>query len=222
MLAYRTLTFMKLPKMRVGFAPALCLAALTACSSLHRTNAESAGAVAHVATPSQAAVASTPSAAPFLGRWYPSQGHTHLNAGEPDDFVYSSNPPTSGPHREMFTDTFVSPVPLPKYVQVHLLEHGNVLLQYNCSCPDLASALASIAMVYDVHLMPTNELQPTSADVQNGEDQGLAVIVAPYPNMKSRIALTAWTRLATLDALDKAKILSFINAYLHNDANAGQ
>ena len=145
-----------------------------------------------------------------------------MNPGEPDDFVYNSNPPTSGPHREMFTDTFISPEPIPNYVQVHLLEHGNVLLQYNCTCPDLATQLGSIAMIYDIHLIPSSELQPSAADVQNGEEQGMAVIVAPYPQMKSTIALTAWTRLGTLKTVDKQKIVSFIDAYLRNEANASQ
>jgi hypothetical protein len=167
-------------------------------------------------------MAAPPPAHPFLGTHYPSQGHTHLTPGEPDDFVYNSNPPTSGPHREVFNDAFVSTTPLPNYVQTHLLEHGNVLLQYNCACSDIATALGRIAMEYDSRLIPARKVAPTAADVQNGEDQGLAVIVAPNPHMKSKIALTAWTRLGTLQSVDKSRIVSFINAYLHNDANAGQ
>ncbi len=208
---------------RSGLTAAVCLFALAACSGSRGSGSASASpANAAAAGSSTTAAAPANSPAPFLGTYYPSQGHTHLQPGEPDDFVYNSNPPTSGPHRELFTNAFISPIPIPKYVQVHLLEHGNVLLQYNCNCPDLAAALGSIAMVYDLHLIPTSELQPSAADVQNGEDQGLAVIVAPYPNMKSRIALTAWTRLGTLSAIDKHKIVSFIDSYLHNVANASQ
>lgn len=170
--------------------------------------------------PQAAAVAA--SSHPFAGIFYPSQGHTHLSPGEPDDFVYNSNPPTSGPHREVFNDAFISPTPLASYVQVHLIEHGNVLLQYNCKCPDVAAALAAVALTYDSRLIPSNQLQPTATDVQNAEEQGLAVIVAPYPHMKQKIALTAWTRLGTLNRVDKQKIVSFINAYLHNSANASQ
>jgi Protein of unknown function (DUF3105) len=175
-----------------------------------------------------AAAASPPSApaagsaAPFAGRSYPSQGHTHLSPSEPDDFVYNSNPPTSGPHKELFSDQFVNPDPLPVYVQVHLLEHGNVLLQYDCSCPDVVSSLSAIAYEYDSKLIAPSELQPRPDEVQNGEDQGRAVIVAPYPHMKSRIALTAWTRLATLQTVDKPNIESFIGLYLSNAANASQ
>lgn len=193
----------------------LVAVALAACSGSRAPGA--------AASPTPSATAATTTAAgAFLGTYYPSQGHTHLQPGEPDDFVYNSNPPTSGPHREIFNDAFISPVPLAKYVQVHLLEHGNVLLQYNCSCPDIERALGAIAMQYDKHLLPAGQLQPTTADVQNAEDQGFAVIVAPYRGMKSKIALTAWTRLGTLNSLDQKQITSFIDTYLHNEANAAQ
>jgi hypothetical protein len=161
-------------------------------------------------------------AAPFAGSSFPSQGHAHLSQDEPDDFVYNSNPPTSGPHKEMFTDQFVNPSPLPPYVQVHLLEHGNIMLQYDCTCPDVAASLAAIAYEYDSKLIAPNELQPTPNEVQMGEEQGRAVIVAPYPSMRSRVAVTAWTRLGTLTSVDKPKIESFIGLYLTNEANASQ
>jgi hypothetical protein len=177
---------------------------------------------AAAASPSAPATSGAPSAAALPGKAFPSQGHAHLNRDEPDDFVYNSNPPTSGPHKEIFSSQFVSPNPLPPYIQVHLLEHGNVLLQYNCTCPDVAAALSSIAYEYDSKLIAPNELQPTTEEVQAAEEAGRAVIVAPSPKMKSKIALTAWTRLATLQSVDKPKIESFIALYLTNAANASQ
>jgi len=179
---------------------------------------------AAAASPSAAASAasSAPSGPAFAGKSYPSQGHAHLDPGEADDFVYNSNPATSGPHKEIFSDQFVNPSPLPVYVQVHLLEHGNVLLQYSCTCPDIAASLSAIAYEYDSKLIAPNELQPTADEVQSGEEQGKAVIVAPYPGMKSKIALTAWTRLGVLSTVDKQKIQSFISLYLNNAANASQ
>jgi len=173
------------------------------------------------------ATASAPSTQPgastaFAGRFYPPQGHAHLSPDEADDFVYDSNPPTSGPHKELFSSQFVNPNPLPPYVQVHLLEHGNILLQYNCTCPDIAASLASIAYEYDSKSIAQNELQPTPDEVQAAEEQGKAVIVAPYPSMRTRVAVTAWTRLGALSSADKTKIESFIGLYLTNAANASQ
>ena len=179
-------------------------------------------APASAASPNPSPLSPSASAPPFYGTSYPSQGHAHLDPGTADDFVYNSNPPTSGPHREVFTDTFISPSVLPAYVQVHLLEHGNVLLQYSCKCPDIASALSAIAMTYDNKQIPADHLQPTAQDVQNAEEQGMAVLVAPYPQMKPQIALTAWTRVGALSGLDQVKISSFIDTYLHNSTNASQ
>ena len=163
-----------------------------------------------------ASPASTSSGPVFLGTHYASQGHTHLVPGEPDDFVYNSNPPSSGPHRELFTDAFISRKPIPSYIQVHLLEHGNILLQYSCNCPNVAAALAQIAMQYDKLVMPAGEAQPTVADVNRAEDQGKAVIVAPYSHMKSKIALSAWTHVGVLPNVEKQKINSFISVHLAN------
>ena len=39
------------------------------------------------------------------------------------------------------------------------------------------------------------------------------VILAPYPTMKSRIALTAWTRLDKFDEFDEKRIVRFIDSY---------
>ena len=198
---------------------ALAVTCSVSCSTASKTTEGTASPSPPAPSAQAAALASAPA---FAGKSYPSQGHKHLETGASDDFKYNSYPPTSGPHREIFNDAFASPVALPKYVQVHLLEHGNVLLQYNCTCPDVAAALAQIASEYDNRLYPSSQLQPLPADVQGAEEQGYAVIVAPYPAMKAKITLTAWTKLATLESVDKQKIVSFINLYLHNGANASQ
>jgi len=197
----------------------LLAAAVVGCGSASNTGA--AASATPTATPSTPAATKQPPAAAsagqaFTGTAYPSQGHSHLLPGEPDDFVYNSDPPTSGPHREMFNDAFISSTNLPVYLQVHLLEHGNVLLQYSCVCPDVAAALASIAMRHDQQFLTAGETRPTVAEVQNAEDQGKAVIVAPYPRMKERIALTAWTHLGVLSKVDQHKVDSFITTHLGN------
>ena len=39
------------------------------------------------------------------------------------------------------------------------------------------------------------------------------VILAPYPGMKTRVALTAWGRIDTLEEFDEKRIVRFIEAY---------
>jgi hypothetical protein len=103
---------------------------------------------------------------------------------------YNSDPPTSGPHLPYIAPWGVHTRPIVRELQVHNLEDGGVVVQYNCECPDLVTKLKAIVDKYDRH-----------------------VILAPYPGMKHKIALTAWTRLDTLDELDEGRILRFIEAY---------
>lgn len=167
-----------------------------------------------------------PAPSTFSGAHYPSQGHQGHMPGDDRRFAhfqYSSDPPTSGYHREVTTKLLINATPLPKYVQVHLLEHGNILLQYNCLlCPNVAEQLAEIANEFNARLLPPGTLQPTPDQARSAEESGLAVIVAPYPGMPHKIALSAWTRLATLDDVDKTKIMLFVNQWLHNEDNLNQ
>jgi len=39
------------------------------------------------------------------------------------------------------------------------------------------------------------------------------VILAPYPRMRARIALTAWGRIDLLEALEEARITAFVEAF---------
>jgi hypothetical protein len=108
---------------------------------------------------------------------------------------YNSNPPTSGPRLPYLADWGVNKLPVPPELQVHNLEHGGVAIQYNCptECADLVAALERIAMNRPF------------------------VLVAPYPWMSSRIALTAWGRIDTFNELDLGRIQRFINAYAGKD-----
>ncbi len=172
------------------------------------------------ASPAPAPSAATPVPRPSvnIGVHFPSQGnpgHDQKDPSKMGSFKYDSDPPTSGMHFEGFSNALFDTRALPRYIQVHLLEHGNVLLQYNCTCPDVVDALQQIAQSYDFRLLPSGRL-PTADDAHTIEEGGTGVILAPYPSMKSKIAVTAWTRLLTLDRVDRPKIMTFINAYLHN------
>lgn len=131
-------------------------------------------------------------AASLPGIQMPDQGNHHLRAeGEPrESFTYNSDPPTSGPHLPYIAPWGVHTRPLPRELQVHNLEDGGVLVQYSCDCPELVTQLRAIVERHDKF-----------------------VILAPYPTMKSRIALTAWTRLDAFDQFDEKRVVRFIDAY---------
>jgi hypothetical protein len=118
------------------------------------------------------------------------QGNRHIPTLDAPHEPYNSEPPTSGPHVGYIAPWGVHARPIPRELQVHNLEDGGVLVQYSCDCPDVADKLAAIVRKYD-----------------------RLVILAPYPGMKSRIALTAWTRIDTMEDVDADRITRFIEAY---------
>jgi len=138
---------------------------------------------------------------PKPGTYVPSQGNAHV-ASEPAAFRYASDPPTSGPHSGGTVSWGIHDRPIPKGLQVHNLEDGGVLVQYNCTdCDDLISKLKDIVRRYP--------------------DK---VILAPYPGVKTRIALTAWSYIDAFDQLDEPRILRFIEAHRgidHHDRYGG-
>jgi hypothetical protein len=124
------------------------------------------------------------------GQKFPDQGNLHVQTASEPHEPYNSAPPTSGPHLPYIAPWGVHTKPIPNELQVHNLEDGGVVVQYNCECPELVQKLADIVRRHDRY-----------------------VVLAPYPAMKSRIALTAWTRLETLDEFDASRIERFIKAY---------
>lgn len=186
------------------------------------THQNAPAAVAPTASPE---VTPVPRPSETPGNHFPSQGHPGHDKKDPSEvagFKYNSDPPTSGMHLERFAPSLISTTPLPKYMQVHLLEHGNVLLQYNCACPDIAGALAQIASGYNNRQLPAGRTAFTPDDIQAIEERGSGVLVAPYPGMQHKIALTAWTRLQPFESIDQSAMIRFINAYLTNQMNAAQ
>ena len=135
---------------------------------------------------------------PDVGQEVRSMGNQHIGPEQVGSFVYNSTPPTSGPHLTQLANWGIHTEPIPNEMQVHNLEDGGVMVQYNCSdCDELVSQLKAV--------------------VERYRDK---VILAPYPTMDSLIALTAWGRLDTLDAFDEDRIEAFIDAYSGVDHHA--
>ena len=110
---------------------------------------------------------------------------------------YLTSPPTSGPYLPFTADWGVHEAPVPLPLQAHNLLDGGVALQYHCpgGCPELVDALAEIARSFD------------------------SVLVAPYPWMEARLAVTAWGRMETFGDAELAgdgwrqEVERFIAAY---------
>ena len=127
----------------------------------------------------------------------PSMGRTHIPVGTSHTVSYNSNPPTSGPHYDPSAPPGVYDEPIPDGYLIHSLEHGYVIVSYNCDglaaddCRELVRRLVSVA-----------------------QDERLwKIIVIPRPGLESRIALTAWTRIDTFDTFERNRIVRFIRAW---------
>ncbi len=128
-------------------------------------------------------------------------GHEHIPSVDAVHRPYNSSPSTSGPHVDGVTDIGIYEEQLPEPLQVALLEDGYVLVQYDCPTP-------CQVLLDDLTLAVGPFMQ-----------DGKKVVLAPYAGIKDvngqsrKVALTAWTRLQTLDTGDAKAVGAFIRAY---------
>ena len=128
------------------------------------------------------------------GERFANQGQLHINPGV-DHPPYNSLPATSGWH---YGQPF-GPSPWGVFTQfiedevlVHNLEHGGIVVNYNCpdGCPVLVSQLSELLSPFDKY------------------------ILSPHPGMDATIALRAWTFLDKFNEFDEERILAFVDAHM--------
>jgi Protein of unknown function (DUF3105) len=83
--------------------------------------------------------------------------------------TYNSFPPSSGPHYQQPAPWGIYEDPVKETILVHNLEHGGIIVQYG----DIS--------------------EETLKDIQSFyQDDPYGLVVAPYPRLGKKIALTAW------------------------------
>lgn len=121
------------------------------------------------------------------------QGRDHVADGTTVD--YKTDPPTSGDHFGHWQPPSVGVLtePVQNEIQVHNLEHGHVIIQYQGLTAAEQKELLDVA-VADPFMMLT----------------------APRPSMKHKIALTAWLTIQTCDTVPanvKDVVRAFVRAH---------
>lgn len=125
-------------------------------------------------------------------------GNAHIDSVESEHIAYNSNPPTSGPHVGNIAPWGVSKEIIPDELQVHNLEDGGIMIQYN---PDKIAK---------------EDIQQIESMVRFHEH----IIVAPRYDMDYPIAVTAWNVLLPLDQIEEEKIKAFVDRYAGLDHHA--
>ena len=102
-----------------------------------------------------------------------SMGREHTTNPKTKVVYPQSDPPTSGKHYQVPPPLMIYDQPVPQWILLHALEHGNVLVQYGdkVSAADRAALRAAVLSHRDRTLM------------------------APYPKLGKRVVYTAWQRM---------------------------
>ncbi len=149
-------------------------------------------------------------------------GRGHVPVGTPE--FYNSLPPTSGPHYEIWTRAGILDTQPDDRMLIHSLEHGYVIMSYNC---DIPAALNFQENEASISAKPATDSAQVSEAFKTPDCQALKdnlakvfeekgkrkLIVTPRIDLKNPITLTAWNHLLRLDNFDKKTIIDFIDAY---------
>ncbi|HUS14411.1 MAG TPA: DUF3105 domain-containing protein [Chloroflexia bacterium] len=125
------------------------------------------------------------------GESVPQQASGHIGTIDTPHAEYSTQPPTSGPHVSEVPPWGISPTQIRDELLVHALEDKGVVISYR---PDLdAETVSKLARIVETY--------------------GSEVILTPYKDLSTPIAVTAWTRIQRFAQFDEAGLRRFIDAY---------
>jgi hypothetical protein len=134
-----------------------------------------------------------------------SEGALHLT--ECSSVSYGTNPPSSGNHYGTWAAFGVYEFPLPRGYWVHNMEHGAVVISYNC--PGGCDADLQAATEW------FNGLPVDAACQLQGAAQPRALLV-PDPLLDVRFAASSWLHTLRADCFDEVAFAAFY------DSNVGQ
>lgn len=131
----------------------------------------------------------------------PDEGRTHVDMNQHVNYqAYSQGvPPTSGPHYPQWAQWKYFDDPLSPEFFVHNLEHGGVVVLFNCS----NDCSAEKQMLHDAYTF----VKPSKYGYPK-------LVVSPYSNLKTKFALLAWDKLVQTDTLDRSMLEQFYNMFV--------
>jgi hypothetical protein len=151
-------------------------------------------------------------AAPVIGQPIDEMPHTHV--APPTTVAYNHDPPTSGCHYSLGSGTApISPGVYTKRVDpeywVHNLEHGYVVVLYDCPS-GCATDVAALTRWYDGHA--PDPAFPTERKI----------IVIPWTTMSTRFAVESWDWFLPLATANTTAIEAFYQNHVDQSPEGNQ
>lgn len=133
----------------------------------------------------------------------PDEGRAHVPSSQPIE--YKNYPPTSGPHYAQPDGpaNWQTIGPLREGTFVHNLEHGGIVILYNCPSGPNCDTLKKQLENYVRNLAPN---EPSFGEVK--------IVMSPYPRMDHKIALLAWDWIDQFDTYDQDRITRFYEVHV--------
>jgi Protein of unknown function (DUF3105) len=133
-------------------------------------------------------------------REFPTLASPHVAVGT--EVMYSSNPPSSGPHYPVWAAFRAYDAPVDRRYYVHDMEHGGVVFLYKCvgACPDIARGLQSA-----IDAMPL--------DNQCTAPLRVRAVLTPDPLLDTPVAIAAWGATYTAKCVDLPSIAKFVSEH---------
>jgi len=163
------------------------------------------------------------SSKPLPGLVLPDQGREHVPQAEWEKFKYNSNPPTSGPHDKVWTKFGVYTKPQGDGHLIHSLEHGYIIISYNCEiesqksiqrlAQDKSQKLATGSAEMDSCLDFVSKLK------ERVKKDAWKLILVPRPNLDANFALTGWRRIDKFNT-EEAN-MDRVNSFVRSLRNSG-
>lgn len=125
--------------------------------------------------------------------------------------TYNSNPPSSGPHYPIWAAFQEYTQPVDRRYYVHDLEHGAVVLLYNCNAgtdagpaPSCEASVAALRAA--IAALPNDPLC-------TGGGPRVRAVLAPDPGLDVPIAVAAWGWTYRATCIDPASLTDFVKAH---------
>ena len=139
-----------------------------------------------------------------LGVAIPTMAARHIEISAQHE-AYNSDPPTSGPHYTQPAKADFYDEALPDEQPVHDLEHGYVIIWYNCN------------------VLSTTDCDKLKADIHKVMDEsgGIKLIAFPWRSLDIPVIMTSWGRMERFPVFDPNKAAAFIRANLNHSPEPG-